>query len=460
MSNSSLPIGTPQRITHSPSMELVLDDLPSPPRRISVGLPHSTPSASKLCLGLLPAEVKRIIIQCLQDLDVEEKHKHLRLHPGEVERLAFDPCGLDLVKLEPPAPRFYCRPSDIAPSPSMKALSCVDRSFYHLCRSWIWQFLDLEDVSNSEIERLITDILPRHGHHVRALRWRNFEGRLHIHSTPMDSKDEERKIFHHARKNLLLRVWQMCPRIIRLDVDILQQIIDEMNPWSLELCKNGLPSSPFEPLMRLSKLTSLQIAPPLYCPGLDYMDWGPLIGEMPNLKSFSCNGDCLCYRLQSCPCIGFHLASLTKLENLTLTNAYSNDTCWEALDWKGPIRSLSLSHCSRVTIQGFHALVQRFSKTLERLQVEDGVQTYYTTYDHMDRFLYQQGPIFELPRLTHLILPLDLGHVTLKFLSKCLNCSALQKIYIGDKPAIDYEELVKIVEEVKEWKINSDEEFM
>ncbi|MBW0540696.1 hypothetical protein O181_080411 [Austropuccinia psidii MF-1] len=430
--SESLPIATSRRITRSISRQLALYDLPIPPGLVSVGwpTPQSTPSYSKPCLGSLPAEIKRVIVGYLQDFDIQEKIHQVGLRSREIELLNFDPCGLDLVKLDPPSFMFHYHQTDIAPSSSIRALSSVNRSFYHFCQPWIWKFLDLKGLSNSQLEILISDILPLHRHHVRSIWWRSFDTRFYSDEGPIRRSMEDEEIFHAARSKLFLRIWHVCPHVIRLDIDMLPGVLGAWTPWGFELFHNAWRSSPFESHLRL---------------------------DMPNLTSFSCTGIQTPFRPDSNFRLGFHLASLSKLENLTLSYVNCINGSWAALDWKGPIRSFSLSHCLALTLQELLVLVQRFSNTLVRLQLENSVQNSYNHNHHLANPLFHKldHPTLELPRLSHLVFPVISNPITARLISKFLGCTALKKIYIGSKPPINYDQLIKLLENVDKSPLHS-----
>ncbi|MBW0523589.1 hypothetical protein O181_063304 [Austropuccinia psidii MF-1] len=456
MSDSS-PDRTAQIITRSISRKLALYDLPIPPGLVSVAWPQSPASYSKPCLSLLPTEVKRIIIQYLQDFDRQEKIKQIGLRPREIELLDFDPCGLDLVKLDPPS-FMFCYPPGVMPtSSSIKALASVDRSFYHLCQPWIWQFLDLDGLSNSQLEKLISVILPLHRHHVRSLWWRSSTSPCYCGDGSIQCHMKAQNIPYQVRNKLLLQIWRVCPRVIKLNADMSKEIIAALNPWGFELFKTPPRSSLFQPILRLSALTSLHLAPPAPFLTFEDKDLIPLLRETPNLTSFSCIRIRPSFSFDSHSGLGFQLASLAKLQNLTLSYVYWIDSSWAALDWKGPIRSFSLSNCLRLTLKAFHALVQRFSNTLERLQVENNLQTHYMTYDYLMNplLIKPDDPTFDLPRLTHLIFPVDSKLVTVRLIPTFLGCKALQKVYVGTKPPVDYDELAKIFENVDKSPLHS-----
>ncbi|MBW0473852.1 hypothetical protein O181_013567 [Austropuccinia psidii MF-1] len=444
MSDSS-SANIPSGITRPISGESALCDLPIPPRLVPVASPQFPPSYSKPCLSIMPPEVKALIIEYLQHLDIQEKIKSLELKPGQIEYLHFDPCGLDSIKLEPWSSFFHFEIM-VPRRSSIKALASVDRSFYHFCQPWIWKFLDLDNLDNSQLEKLLSDILPLHRHHVRSLWWRCF----HTLWDPFHGPTQCEKISDQIRNKLFLQILRVCPHLIRLDVDISEEILGVLNPCDLELFKNAPEWVLFEPLPRLTALTSLHLAPPSSSATFNETDLIPFLRETPNLTSFSCIGIRPSFPLDSCPGLGFHLASLNKLQNLTLSQAECIDSSWAALDWKGPIRSLSLSNCLPISLHEFLALVQKFSNTLLRLQIANSVQHEFHLH-HRARNLVpwiSDDSILDLPQLTHLILPDILNPLIVRLVSKFLGCKALKKVYIGPKSPVDYNELITLIENI------------
>ncbi|MBW0492960.1 hypothetical protein O181_032675 [Austropuccinia psidii MF-1] len=220
----SCPASTPQMIPSDLSQKSASCDLRIPSGLISLGCPEFAPSYSKPCLSFLPAKVKTIILEYLQDFDLQEKILRIGLSPLMVARLDFNPCGLDLIKLHPPSFVSSHFQSAISPPSSIRALS---------------SFLDLDGLSTSQHEKLISDILPLHRHHVRSLWWRSLHSSLYSSAVYTQSNMQEGKISNQ----LFLKILQICPHIIKLDIDLSNVISTALNPRGFEPSKN-VPQSP------------------------------------------------------------------------------------------------------------------------------------------------------------------------------------------------------------------------
>ncbi|EGG07036.1 uncharacterized protein MELLADRAFT_106029 [Melampsora larici-populina 98AG31] len=101
-------------------------------------------------------------------------------------------------------------------------------------------------------------------------------------------------------------------------------------------------------LKNFSHLTSLEVSGTCFC-FLSENEIGQCVLHLPNLTRFRAHGYFMHgsnedqiqgLRLGQC------LASLTLLEQLSLENMSDPDSSWCELDWKGPLETLHLKHCS------------------------------------------------------------------------------------------------------------------
>ncbi|KAG0145984.1 hypothetical protein CROQUDRAFT_723096 [Cronartium quercuum f. sp. fusiforme G11] len=109
-----------------------------------------------------------------------------------------------------------------------------------------------------------------------------------------------------------------------------------------------------------------------------------LINKLPNLVLFECshhfNTRTSMERFNSTPAafleLGSALASLTRLEHLTLLGpGYPNDP-WQSSSWKGPLRFLSIGNIAYPTSRPLFEFVYNFRHTLKTLQIhEEGPDT-------------------------------------------------------------------------------------
>ncbi|KAG0146795.1 hypothetical protein CROQUDRAFT_106929 [Cronartium quercuum f. sp. fusiforme G11] len=102
-----------------------------------------------------------------------------------------------------------------------------------------------------------------------------------------------------------------------------------------------------------------------------------LIQNLPHLKKFECT-------IRALPDVepettfssefselGYALASLTDLEDLTLLGPGYPDMPWLLMDWKSSIKSLSLGNLTRSTSRPLFQFIYKFRRTLKTLKIQE-----------------------------------------------------------------------------------------
>ncbi|KAI9624031.1 hypothetical protein H4Q26_017042 [Puccinia striiformis f. sp. tritici PST-130] len=290
-----------QRATNSFAREELMASLTlnSPTRTIDR-------NPSKVTLSQLPFEIKQWIVYWLNLLEEQD-------HP-------FDSDDSDVEEVDDDV--FTDQPNNNDHTQSVKskllldlkspehnsilALSLVDRTFYEICRPFIWQTLDLEDFDLSKLRRLRNEALSRHADYVRRIWWRVSTTELDTYEPDswMNATEEKKKTKKNQKKKAGKK--------------------GKENQYD--------PTSKFiHPIARLTQLTSIALTAP--SEGIPFTERFivKLIKDMNELQSFTCCSIDAEYpdfehsnSISECKSpLGIHLSKLVHLKELDLDSLYS-----------------------------------------------------------------------------------------------------------------------------------------
>ncbi|KNZ49264.1 hypothetical protein VP01_510g1 [Puccinia sorghi] len=425
----------------------------SPARTHPVAAPQEP---NKPSLANLPFEIKRWIVYWLNDL--EKQDDPFDSDDSDIEEVDDD----EFTDKKPPSRKSNHHniptPSQIAnlfdfpptcPSPSssqqskfqlnsIHSLALVDRTFYEICRPFIWQTLDLENDDLSKLKLLRTGVLTRQADYVRRIWWRVSMTELDEYEPEgwMGANEEKNpsQTTHEwdesARSSELLEILKMCTKTIDLDVDLRPAALDEHQQFIIQPLE---PTSKFlEPITQLTQLTSISLTAPSNGPPFSEPFLVRLIKDMVHLKSFTCcliNAEAPDFEnsnsITVCESpLALHLSRLSSLKEIDLHQADCFDLSWSTIEWAASLPALQ-------------AFCQKFASTLCTLELTD------VPYD---QGIFESGEAtrtirelgtgdyrFELPRLTTLSISNELP---MAFLESFRECKNLKLFELAPSPSI------------------------
>ncbi|WAQ93374.1 hypothetical protein PtA15_18A434 [Puccinia triticina] len=438
--------------------------------------PSPSPKTIRPSLSQLPFEIKQRIVYWLNrfeeieqpfdsdDSDIEEvdddefTDKPPRKSPQKI--ITRSQAG----KTSPKHPS----PPEPSPKPpsteqnSIHALSLVDRSFYEICRPFIWQTLDLENFALSKLRDLRTEVLPRHAECVRRIWWRVDIAELETYEPEswMSGTEEERvaqrptEWGEEGRSVELLEILKMCTKATSLDVDLkpARQSLDEHQEFIIE---PGHPTAKFlQPISQMTLLTTIALTAP--SDGFPFTEpfLVRLIRDMAGLQSFTCcsieaHAPDIEHSSSITVCespLALHLSKLDSLKELDLDQADCFDLSWSTIDWAGALENLALDDCCRVSLTALHSFCMKFSKSLASIELSDvpydpevfdgGLPTRTISELETGRFR------FKLPELTTLSISSDLPII---FLEAFEDCKKIKLLELALNPSITATEVERLI---------------
>ncbi|PLW26062.1 hypothetical protein PCASD_11533 [Puccinia coronata f. sp. avenae] len=437
---------------------------------------------ARASLGTLPFEIKQWIVYWLNQS--EEEDPLFDSDDSDVEEVDDDEFTdkprkpipkptptrtqiSNLFKFPPskPAPSHPAPPDSTTLSPpislkSILSLSLVDRTFYEICRPFIWQTLDLENFDLSKLKELRTGALTRQAEYVRRIWWRvtiseldEYEPDSWMSALEGDSSEGAKKEWDEwGRSSELLEMLTMCTRITNLDVDLRPASLDEHRqfiPQPLE------PTAKFlAPISQLSHLTSIALTAPSNGNPFSEVFLVRLIQDMVHLQCFRC---CaieahapdfeLSNSISVCESpLALHLSRLVSLKEIDLDQADCFDLSWSTIEWAGTLEDLALDDCCRASLRALHAFCRKFSGTLSNLEVTDvpyDEEVFRTgeaqrTITELGTGMYR----FELPVLTTLSVSNELPIV---FLENFAECKKIRLLELAVNPSISAADIERLV---------------
>ncbi|MBW0528874.1 hypothetical protein O181_068589 [Austropuccinia psidii MF-1] len=266
--------------------------------------------------------------------------------------------------------------SSLPPMRPLFALSLVNKTFYELCRPFIWEGLDLEGCTIPKLKRFLSVIIPRQSHHIQTLWWRVSHAELEEFEQAFDQKSEanlKEDWDEEERSRLLFQILKSCSKISNLDIDL--------RPASIDNDGNFIPPTKHDPMFKfltpisqLTSLTSLALTAPSDGDSFNENFLAYLIKDLTNLQSFTCSSidassSSSSFKETCHSPLALRLASLTRLDHLDLDDARCFNCSWAKIEWRGSLKTIALDDCSAITLPGLHAFCMLFSSTLVNLEL-------------------------------------------------------------------------------------------
>ncbi|KAH9443320.1 hypothetical protein H4Q26_016125 [Puccinia striiformis f. sp. tritici PST-130] len=495
-----------QRATNSFAREELMASLTlnSPTRTIDR-------NPSKVTLSQLPFEIKQWIVYWLNlleeqdhpfdsdDSDVEEvdddvftdqldnNNDHTKSIKSKIttrSQIVSDLISKSSPLLESP-PTNYTAKTLSPEHNSILALSLVDRTFYEICRPFIWQTLDLEDFDLSKLRRLRNEALSRHADYVRRIWWRvstteldtyepdswmnateeeedqeesKEEGREEGEVTKRETKNSKAQEWDESSRSIeLLEILNMCTKITSLDIDLSPTPI---NPITEEFKLSQYdPTSKFiHPIARLTQLTSIALTAP--SEGIPFTERFivKLIKDMNELQSFTCCSIDAEYpdfehsnSISECKSpLGIHLSKLVHLKELDLDSVDCLDLSWCLLDWIPHLEGLAIDDCCRTSFKFIHEFTHKFSDSLYSLELSDVpyIDDEIEMHTHDSPLIQAIADIssglfkFELPKLTTLSIS---NQLPICFLNNFDQSKNIKLIELGINSSISASDIEHII---------------
>lgn len=331
------------------------------------------------------------------------------------------------------------------------------------------QDLRLYPTSTECLLTLVTDILPRQGHHVKQLTLREspYDLLLADHPTSELPSPDGRALevvqaagaiagvdgqlawdlrILRARSILVARVVQLCQNVTSLDVEgcirPLRIKKDDENELPKAITESAFPNYALEAVKCLGgKIESLSLLLPPDGVSTEN-DAAVLISSFPSLRILSLNIFCVLVLDSSALSSGRHalhtaLSSLQNLRELDLGQSAFVDDAFASLPLSFPLTHLALNEYPNLSFRGFGTLVERFSSTLESLEIVGAPQD-----DDAEQTAAYIGKPLNLPKLV--ALEVSTPHKA-AFLD-AFKSSPLKEVFIGECPQIRAAEVVAFLE--------------
>ncbi|GAA5877934.1 hypothetical protein JCM8547_007086 [Rhodosporidiobolus lusitaniae] len=370
-------------------------------------------------------------------------------------------------------------PEDLRKS-TLSALSRVSKEWNGLVAPVFWRDLFLYPCSTSMLLELVTDILPRQGHHVDQLLFRETPFDLLLEDGPIDeppaAKGKALEVVQacerlenvdsslawdhrilRARNLALAAVVKACPKLTSLDIE------GSVRPMEVNTGENdeenyaavdGIPNVALEAIKALSgsiEAFSLLLPPD----GLSSeADGAELLAAFPNIKRLELNSFVAVGELKEDEkkkkrqALFSALSSLSKLEELDLGESSFVDDEFAAYPFSFPaLKHLALGEYLELSFPSFVILVERFSSSLESLEL-DG-----TPHAEDDAPVADYKPL-NLPKLVALELATPHPATFLRLFAN----SPLKEVLLGECPQFSVTEVVAFLEAHKETLVDVDVE--
>ncbi|BGP15710.1 hypothetical protein JCM10213_006120 [Rhodosporidiobolus nylandii] len=351
---------------------------------------------------------------------------------------------------------------------ALSALSLVNKEWYSLVAPVIWRELCLFPCSTESLLELVVEILPCQGKHVDQISFEERpisplledgatdelpspEGRAlevveaaeRLASLDVAPEWEIRVV--RARTALLAQVVKSCPNVKALDIEgPLRPITVKTGDEEETLVAFSETEVPYLALEAVKSLGGAVEALSLLLPpdGISTEgDAATLLSSFPNLKSleincFTANGDEEAKKADRAA-LYTALSSLTKLEELDLGASNFVIDEFAALPLAFPLTHLALNEYNTLSFPSFITLVERFSATLESLEL-DG-----TPHDEDDEATAAHiGKPLNLPKLVELEFATEHKAAFLDLFAKL----PLKTVSIGECPEITAADVLKFLE--------------
>lgn len=421
-----------------------------------------TPSQSQhtISLSTLPFELKKRIVYWVHHLPpVHQKYNNIyKNYVDEGHHIR---------------PRRFQTKSESLSLMDTRLLASVNRSFYEICRPYLFESFDLRGYTVDRSEFTLEEIIKTHSDHIKKISWRfkdyksiveqakELMNECGIHFDPiLDSQWEQSEI--------LLRIIKHCPRLTELDIDLEPtlfipttkslEIFDLTDHLDASRSSDGNQYLSIQPISQLTLLTHLSISScPISRRFYTETFLVDIISSLSQLQSFTCSRIDASQQepledqihTDGIVCespLGIHLASLAHLVELDLEEARCVDLSWNQLDWKSSLISLSLENCPRVSVSVLHGFTKLFQSTLTTLTSINDPRSYdgAWTLDETVEDLINDQVRFELPNLINLEIS---NYLPNQFLRAFEHSKKLSWILLGDFPLYRFQVFKKLFQD-------------
>ncbi|GAA5849787.1 hypothetical protein JCM8547_000563 [Rhodosporidiobolus lusitaniae] len=425
-----------------------------------------TPARYEPTLSGLPKKLKERVLELLAD-DSSAEHSH------EDEHEHGEDCEHDHEEDHAHEHGDGCGCNDDERKAALRALSLVNKEWYSLVAPLLWMELSLYPYSTESLLQFVTDILPRVGGHVDALALRETPyDPFFKEGEPGDLPEQTPRAVEiveaaerftnadtslawelrslRARNILLAQIVKGCPKVTCLDIQgpIRPMRIEEIDGEEhfVVVKETDVPSVALEAVKALNEqIDDLT----LFLPPDEVSsekDAAVLLAAFPNLVRLELN----CFPLPPSSeasatkhraALLSALSSLKKLEELDLGESVCVTDDFAKLSLVFPLRRLALGEYSDLSFASFVTLVERFSSTLESLEL-DG--TPHAEDDDATAKKHLGKPL-NLPKLVALEVATPHEAVFLRAFNNC----PLEEIYVRTCPRLGSKDVVAFLEKHK-----------
>lgn len=346
---------------------------------------------------------------------------------------------------------------DSLPLNDIRSLASVNRSFYHICRPYLYEWLNFLGAVTDHVKFAHKQIVPSHSDCVKKIWWRISFSELYAYEAECEStKDENWDSLWDPddRSRLFLEILSACPKLTHLDIDIdkpKDPLSDTKRSSRRRSDGRDLLHKFMEPVSQLTSLTHLSLTVPCHQKYFmeDYLV--KIIRNLRQLQSLTCkniqmtNTTYYDWRDNRQPApLGAHLAGLPYLTRLVLKEVRCFEESWTQLKWLGPLEELSLINCPKITVSLFHAFTKLFASTLLKLETYNvPSEPSWTANPELQESL---GGLeaFELPKLISLKTSQNLS---IKFIRAFYTSRRLAYLSLDNLTSVKDEELVKLMQD-------------
>lgn len=463
---------------------LSISDQPSsspsiPPDRLttsdrSTGL--NSNQTIKPCLAELPFEIKRRIAFWVNALSEDDDEFSDDSDIEEVDDAEFskDPSKSKVITRSqshqnqksnniPPSSSPDPQPDDhksdpksskSPPLPPIHALSLVDRTFYEICRPFIWQSLDLERFDLAKLQKLRSDVISRQSEYIKRIWWRVSTAELEEYEsdgwTECEKQDikDSRQWDEEPRSTELLGILESCKNLTNLDIDLRPVELDDQQNFIID--PDEATSKFLVPLSQLRNLTLIGLTAPSNGKPFSEKFLVRLMKDMVHLQNFTCSfieaqspNFELSNSISTCQSpLAFQLASLSSLKELELDQADCFDLSWSRIEWQGSLENISLDDCPRTSIKALHEFCSKFSSTLTSLELTDVPRDLEDDQGDMRPSAELENYQFNLSRLRTLSISNELP---IQFLKSFQDSKSIELIELTINSLMSYSDLEGLV---------------
>ncbi|BGP24259.1 proteophosphoglycan ppg4 [Rhodotorula toruloides] len=354
---------------------------------------------------------------------------------------------------------------------TLAAINLVNKEWAEIVAPLRWKEVWLYPCTTRDLLRLTRDVLPRHGSHV---------DRLLIRETPYDTIldgneaddvpaaegraleviEEAEKLLQleagtlewelrtqRARNALLGDIIKRCPNVKYLDLEGPLRMFrrGSASPDSLvDIKEDELPNAAAKALKSLGgqiEHLGLLVPPDGFSTEKDAAEY---ISAFPYLKTLDLNCFVIAapdgedYVKVDREALYKALTSLKNLEELDLGESTFVNDATATLDFAAPLKHLALGDSSDLTVPGLRKLVERFSATLESLEMDDTVPA----GDEEEKTAPTFGEPFNLPKLTNLELATTQPASFLSLFDTC----PLVEVLLGECPQLTAKDFIAFLD--------------